>query len=79
MQTLAQLLPHNECGLLKLMTRSLIALYLVIVGGIVTVGTQISVQKLEAATVTQCKHHDWPVNANDIHMAWCAANNYATN
>ena len=61
------------------MTRSLIALYLVVVGGIVTVGTQISVQKLEAATVAQCKHHDWPVNANDIHMAWCAANNYATN
>jgi len=45
---------------------------------LVLIGSQISVTALDAATTKQCKNHDWPVNANDIHMAWCAANNYPT-
>jgi len=60
------------------MTRSLIASYIFVAGVIMTVGTQLSVQKLEAATATQCMQHDWPVKAHQVHMAWCAANNYPT-
>jgi hypothetical protein len=61
------------------MTRSLIASYIFVAGVIMTVGSQLSVQKLEAATATQCMQHDWPVKAHQVHMAWCAANNYPTN
>jgi ABC-type glucose/galactose transport system permease subunit len=66
-------------SLTQTMTRSLIASYIFIAGVIITVGTQLSVQKLEAATATQCMQHDWPVKAHQVHMAWCAANNYKTN
>jgi hypothetical protein len=61
------------------MIRSLIASYIFVAGVIITVGTQLSVQKLEAATATQCIQHDWFVKAHQVHMAWCAANNYPTN
>ena len=30
------------------------------------------------ATITQCANHDWPVDAHDIHIAWCHDNGYAT-
>jgi len=50
----------------------------VLVCALVLIGSQISVTALDAATTKQCKNHDWPVNANDIHMAWCAANSYPT-
>ena len=50
----------------------------VLMCALVLIGSQISVTALDAATTKQCKNHDWPVNANDIHMAWCAANNYPT-
>jgi hypothetical protein len=63
----------------KSMIRSLIGSYMFVFGVIATVGTQISVHQLEAATATQCKLHDWPVKAHEVHMAWCAANNYRTN
>jgi len=58
---------------------SVIASYMFVFGVIATVGTQISVHYLEAATAAQCKNHDWPVKAHQVHMAWCAANNYRTN
>ena len=68
---------------LRSMTRSaissVVASYAFVFGVIATVGTQISVHHLEAATATQCKNHDWPVKAHQVHMAWCAANNYKTN
>ena len=34
---------------------------------------------LDAAVAAQCQQHDWPVQAHQIHMDWCAANSYATN
>ena len=34
---------------------------------------------LEKATAQQCMNHDWPVHAHQIHMDWCADNNYPTN
>jgi hypothetical protein len=61
------------------MTRSLIASYVFVAGLMAVVATQISVQKLESATAIQCMQHDWPAKAHEIHMAWCAANNYKTN
>jgi hypothetical protein len=61
------------------MIRSMIGSYLFVFGVIATVGTQISVHQLETATAIQCKTHDWPVKAHEVHMAWCAANNYRTN
>jgi hypothetical protein len=37
------------------------------------------VQALDKATAKQCATHDWPQVAHQIHMDWCAANNYKTN
>jgi hypothetical protein len=37
------------------------------------------VQALDKATAQQCATHDWPQAAHQIHMDWCAANNYKTN
>jgi hypothetical protein len=37
-----------------------------------------SVARLDKATALQCKAHDWPVKAHQVHMDWCKANNYAT-
>jgi hypothetical protein len=34
---------------------------------------------LERANTKQCLEHDWPVDKHQAHMAWCAANGYATN
>ena len=34
---------------------------------------------LNAAVAVQCQQHDWPVQAHQIHMYWCAANQYPTN
>ena len=61
------------------MTRSLIAAHIFVVGVVFAVSTQVTVQRLETATATQCIQHDWPVKAHQVHMAWCAANNYPTN
>jgi hypothetical protein len=46
---------------------------------LIGIGTQVAVHKLDEATAQQCATHDWPVTAHQVHMAWCAANNYKTN
>lgn len=46
---------------------------------IVGIGTQVTVHQLDKATAKQCITHDWPADAHNIHLAWCAANNYPTN
>jgi hypothetical protein len=61
------------------MARSLIAAHIFVVGVVFAVSTQVTVQRLETATANQCLQHDWPVKAHELHMAWCAANNYPTN
>jgi hypothetical protein len=60
------------------MTRSLIATYFIVVGGIMTVGIQTAVPALERAVAVQCLNHAWPATAHQVHMDWCAANNYPT-
>jgi hypothetical protein len=46
---------------------------------IIGIGTQVMMHQLDQATAQQCATHDWPKQAHDIHMDWCAANGYATN
>jgi hypothetical protein len=46
---------------------------------LIGIGTQVTVHKLDEATAQQCATHDWPKAAHNVHMAWCAANNYKTN
>jgi hypothetical protein len=46
---------------------------------IMGIGTQVTIHQLDKATAKQCINHEWPVEAHDIHLAWCAANNYPTN
>jgi hypothetical protein len=48
-------------------------------GAITFIALQAVVPVLDRATATQCQQHDWPVNAHQVHMDWCAANNYPTN
>ena len=60
------------------MTRLLIAAHIFVVSVVFAVSTQVTVQRLETATAAQCMQHDWPVKAHELHMAWCAANNYPT-
>lgn len=53
-----------------------------IVTGIVVfiaIASHFSVQALDKATAHQCRTHDWPVAAHQIHMDWCADNGYVTN
>jgi hypothetical protein len=38
----------------------------------------VGVTELEKATILQCRTHDWPVKAHQVHMEWCAGNGYAT-
>jgi hypothetical protein len=42
--------------------------------GIVTFG----VARLDKATATQCRTHDWPASAHKVHMDWCKSNGYIT-
>ena len=56
-----------------------IATYVIVIAAFMGIGTQISIHKLDKATAHQCINHDWPADAHDIHLAWCAANNYPTN
>lgn len=37
------------------------------------------VPALDKAIAHQCANHDWPTDKHQVHMAWCAANGYATN
>jgi hypothetical protein len=39
----------------------------------------LTLHNLKQATAHQCATHDWPANAHDIHMEWCADNGYSTN
>ena len=38
----------------------------------------VGVTELEKATILQCRTHDWPVKAHQVHMEWCAGNGYPT-
>ena len=46
---------------------------------LIGIGTQVTVHQLDKATAHQCASHDWPKDAHQVHMDWCAANSYPTN
>jgi hypothetical protein len=77
----AQPLPLIESGQLNIMTnyRTFINLSIVILAAVMSIATHFGVEALDRATAEQCKAHDWPVAAHQIHMDWCATNGYATN
>ena len=80
MQYPAQPLPPTEGGQLNIMTSyATMAKLLVGFALLIGIGTQVTVHKLDEATAQQCATHDWPKDAHNVHMAWCAANNYKTN
>ena len=43
---------------------------------VIGVVSQVAVKQLEAATAKQCKQHEWPVHADQIHKDWCKDNGY---
>jgi hypothetical protein len=78
-QTPAQLLPQSS-GIYSIQTMTQRIVSVVIVAAtFIGIGTQITIHKLDKATAHQCINHDWPTDAHEIHLAWCAANNYPTN
>ena len=52
------------------------------IGGvsIATAQTFISyhVAEIEEATAQQCRTHDWPADAHDVHIEWCEVEGYST-
>jgi hypothetical protein len=71
---------HNPVASLRYNTMTQrIATYVIVIAAFMGIGTQISIHQLDKATAHQCINHEWPVEAHDIHLAWCAANNYPTN
>jgi hypothetical protein len=79
-QTSHSVLPLTESGQLNIMT-SYATMAKVFVGFVATMAIvcHFGVQALDKATAKQCATHDWPQAAHQIHMDWCAANNYKTN
>jgi hypothetical protein len=82
-QTLHSVLPPAEIGTahqLNAMTSfKNVAASICVAALIIGVAGQIMIHQLDQATAKQCATHDWPKQAHDIHMDWCAANNYSTN
>jgi len=78
-QTLAQHLSQSS-GIYSIQTMTQhIASVVIVAATFMGIGTQITIHKLDKATAEQCLTHDWPADAANIHLAWCAANNYPTN
>jgi len=83
-QTPAQSLPSAEMGTahqLNTMKYQFPDVAPIICGAAILVGisTQVTIHQLDQATAKQCASHDWPKQAHEVHMAWCAANGYKTN
>jgi hypothetical protein len=74
-------LPLTESG--QLNTMSNYRTFSFIVTGVVAtmvIVCHLGVQALDKATArTMSSTHAWPQAAHQIHMDWCAANNYKTN
>jgi hypothetical protein len=52
---------------------------LLLVPVIVAITAPAMIKQLDQATAQQCRTHDWPVVAHQVHMDWCADNGYQTN
>lgn len=40
------------------------------------VAGQLVIHQLDKATAKQCRTHDWPASADQIHRDWCIGNGY---
>ena len=47
--------------------------------GATALSAAVGVNQLDKATAKQCLTHDWPADKHQVHMDWCADNNYPTN
>jgi hypothetical protein len=54
----------------------LIATYVIIAASIMGIGGQVVIHSLDKATAEQCRTHDWPKEADQIHRDWCITNGY---
>ena len=66
---------HNPVAYTQRIMTQRIATYVITSAAIIGIGTQVTVHQLDKATAHQCINHDWPADAHNIHLAWCAANN----
>ena len=71
-------LPPTEGGLLLLMTYQRFFV-LALAAGLFVGAAQQFVARLDTATATQCRTHDWPVEKHDTHMDFCISYGYPTN
>ena len=71
-------LPPTEGGLLQLMTYQRFFV-LALAAGLFAGAAQQFVARLDTATATQCRTHDWPVEKHDTHMDFCISYGYPTN
>ena len=62
----------------KQITLVCFAIWAVALTGITAGMLTFGVSKLDKATATQCRTHDWPEAAHQVHMDWCQANGYST-
>jgi hypothetical protein len=62
---------HTETTVTKLILVGIVAVMAVL--------SHLQVEALDKATAKQCRTHEWPQAAHQIHMDWCAKNNYPTN
>ena len=60
-------------------TLQTVGVTLAVYGSITFIAMQLVVPALDRATAVQCKNHAWPAKAHQVHMDWCADNNYSTN
>jgi hypothetical protein len=42
----------------------------------ISLACQVMIYFVDQATVKQCKSHDWPASADQIHRDWCVGNGY---
>ena len=45
---------------------------------VMSITSQVVAHYVDKATAQQCRTHDWPTAAHQVHMDWCADNNYTT-
>ena len=49
-----------------------------VAAGLFSGAAQMFVARLDTATATQCRTHDWPVEKHDAHMDFCISYGYPT-
>jgi hypothetical protein len=78
-QTLVQLLPGHQAWLtfhtISTMNESAFAALIIWAFSLGTVPL-VAMHFIDKATAEQCKNHEWPKHADQIHRDWCIGNGY---